>query len=103
MARISRFFVPKYPHHVTRRGARSMAIFQTDEDRRAYLQFLAEEAGLFGVEILVWCLTPTHQFGLDNQGYFEKKFPLTMCLPGVKFINNWPPVANWCANQPLIF
>jgi putative transposase len=56
MARISRLVVPKYPPHITQRGVRSMAIFQTDEDRRAYLQFLAEEAERFGVEILVWCL-----------------------------------------------
>jgi len=33
-----------------------MAIFQTDADRRAYLQFLSEETQRFGVEILVWCL-----------------------------------------------
>ena len=33
-----------------------MAIFQTDEGRRAYLQFLAEEAERFGVEILAWSL-----------------------------------------------
>jgi hypothetical protein len=33
-----------------------MAVFQTDEDRRCYLQFLGEEAGRFGVEILAWCL-----------------------------------------------
>jgi hypothetical protein len=31
-----------------------MAIFQTDEDRRAYLQFFAEGAERFGVEILAW-------------------------------------------------
>ena len=56
MARISRVVVPEYPHHITQRGVRSMAIFQTDEDRRAYLQFLAEEAGRFDMEILAWCL-----------------------------------------------
>ncbi len=31
---------------------------QTDEDRRAYLQFLAEEAERFGVEILVCGVEP---------------------------------------------
>ena len=60
MARISRLVVPKYPHQITQRGVRSMTIFQTDEDRRAYLQFLAEEAERFGVEILVWCLMTNH-------------------------------------------
>ena len=33
-----------------------MAIFQTHEDHHCYLQFLAEEAGQFGVKILAWCL-----------------------------------------------
>ena len=60
MARISRVVVPEYPHHVTQRGVRSMAVFQTDEDRRCYLQFLGEEAGRFGAEILAWCLMTNH-------------------------------------------
>ena len=60
MGRISRVVVPEYPHHVTQRGVRSMAVFQTDEDRRCYLQFLGEEAGRFGVEILAWCLMTNH-------------------------------------------
>ena len=60
MARISRVVVPKYPHHVTQRGVRSMAIFQTDADRQAYLKFLSEETQRFGVEILVWCLMTNH-------------------------------------------
>ncbi len=60
MARISRVVVPEYPHHITQRGVRSMAIFQSDEDRQCYLQFLAEAAARFGVEILVWCLMTNH-------------------------------------------
>jgi REP element-mobilizing transposase RayT len=42
-----------------------MAIFQTDEDRRAYLQFLAEEAGRFELEILAWCLMTNHYISLS--------------------------------------
>jgi putative transposase len=60
MARIWRWVVPEYPHHVTQRGVRSMDVFQTDEDRQSYLQFLAAEAGRFEVEILVWCLMTHH-------------------------------------------
>ena len=30
--------------------------FHRDEERRAYLRFLAEEAGRFRVDILCWCL-----------------------------------------------
>ncbi|MSM38134.1 MAG: transposase [Geobacter sp.] len=60
MARISRIVVPGYPHHVTQRGVRSMDVFHSDEDRRAYLAFLSEEAARFNVEILSWCLMTNH-------------------------------------------
>jgi putative transposase len=60
MARISRVVVPEYPHHIIQRGVRSLAIFQTEEDRQQYLRFLAEETGRFGVEILAWCLMTNH-------------------------------------------
>jgi len=60
MARISRVVVPEYPHHITQRGVRSMTIFQTDEERRSYLNYLSEEAARFEVEILAWCLMTTH-------------------------------------------
>ena len=33
-----------------------MAIFETEEDRRTYLQYVGEEAARFEVEILAWCL-----------------------------------------------
>ncbi len=60
MARISRIVVPGYPHHVTQRGVRSMEVFHRDEERHAYLRFLAEEAGRFDVDILCWCLMSNH-------------------------------------------
>ena len=60
MARISRIIVAGYPHHVTQRGVRSMAIFQSDQDRRCYLQYVKEETERFGVEILSWCLMTNH-------------------------------------------
>ena len=44
MAKISRVVVPEYPHHVTLRSVRSMAIFQTGEERHSYLNYLGEEA-----------------------------------------------------------
>ena len=37
-----------------------MAIFQTDEERRSYLNYLGVEAARFEVEILVWCLMTNH-------------------------------------------
>ena len=60
MARISRIVVPGYPHHVTQRGVRSMDVFHSDEDRRAYLAFLSEETARYNVEILSWCLMTNH-------------------------------------------
>ena len=60
MARIWRWVVPEYPHHVTQRSVRSMDVFQTDEDRQSYLQFLAAEVGRCEVEILVGCLMTNH-------------------------------------------
>ena len=60
MARISRIVVPGYPHHLTQRGVRSMDIFESDEDRRTYLNFLSEEADRYGLDILAWCLMTNH-------------------------------------------
>lgn len=60
MARLSRLVVPGYPHHVTQRGVRSMNIFHTEEDRLAYLDFMAKEGKRFGVSFLAWCLMDNH-------------------------------------------
>ncbi|WP_245803994.1 transposase [Geothermobacter hydrogeniphilus] len=60
MARLSRLVVPGYPHHVTQRGVRSMDIFDHDDDRWAYLDFMQQEARRFGVEFLAWCLMSNH-------------------------------------------
>ena len=60
MARLSRIIAVGYPHHLTQRGVRSMAIFQSDADRRCYLQNVKEETERFGVEILSWCLMTNH-------------------------------------------
>jgi putative transposase len=60
MARISRVLASGYPHHVTQRGVRSIPIFQTDSNRKAYLDFMAEELNRFGVEVLAWCLMTNH-------------------------------------------
>ncbi len=60
MARISRVVAPGYPHHVTQRGVRSIPIFQTDSDRKAYLNFMADELNRYGIEVLAWCLMTNH-------------------------------------------
>jgi putative transposase len=48
------------PHHVTQRGSRRGEVFFSDEDREAYLAFVADAAERFGVRILAWCLMPNH-------------------------------------------
>ena len=60
MARISRIVVPDFPHHVTQRGVRSINVFDSNEDRWAYLGFLSEEANRSGLDILAWCLMTNH-------------------------------------------
>ena len=60
MGRLSRIIAVGYPHHLTQRGVRSMAIFQSDADRRCYLKYVKEETERFGVEILSWCLMTNH-------------------------------------------
>jgi putative transposase len=37
-----------------------MNVFDSDEDRWAYLGFLSEEANRFGLDILAWCLMTNH-------------------------------------------
>lgn len=37
-----------------------MDVFDSDEDRWAYLGFLSEEANRFGLDILAWCLMTNH-------------------------------------------
>lgn len=60
MPRISRIVAVGYPHHISQRGVRSMDIFQSDEDRNQYLQFIKEESGRCEIEILAWCLMTNH-------------------------------------------
>jgi len=60
MVRISRVVASGYPHHVTQRGVRSIPIFHTDSDRKAYLDFMADELNRFGIEVLAWCLMTNH-------------------------------------------
>jgi REP element-mobilizing transposase RayT len=40
--------------------ARRSSSFQTDSERRSYLDFMAEELNRFRVEFLAWCLMKNH-------------------------------------------
>jgi len=44
-----------------------MAIFQSDADRRCFLQNVKEETERFGVEILSWCLMTNHFIAVPKE------------------------------------
>ena len=60
MARIARVVVPGVPHHIVQRGVRRMDVFFTNEDREAYIYYLAEQGERFGIRYLAWCLMTNH-------------------------------------------
>lgn len=60
MPRISRIVAVNYPHHITQRGVRSMNIFNNDNDKNQYLQFIKEETEKSEIEIIAWCVMTNH-------------------------------------------
>ena len=60
MPRSARLVIPGLPHHVVQRAARGKALFYTDQDRRRYLDLLAEYATRQRLRIWAWCLMPDH-------------------------------------------
>ena len=60
MSRVARIVVPEIPHHITQRGNRQAAIFETDEDRLAYLRFLKKYAAQHGLSVWAYCLMTNH-------------------------------------------
>ncbi len=60
MPRLARAAIPGVPHHVVQRGNNRQDVFFVDDDRRAYLGFLADRAERFGLEVLGYCLMTNH-------------------------------------------
>lgn len=58
MARAARFVFPGHPHHVTQEAGGGRTAFATEADYRLYLDWLAQNARRYGVEIWAYCLTP---------------------------------------------
>ena len=59
MSRVARVVVPGYPHHVTQRGNHACGVadvFETEDDRRAYLRFLKKYGERHGLDIWAYCL-----------------------------------------------
>ena len=60
MPRVGRVVIPGCAHHITQRGNNRQDIFFVDDDRRAYLGILREQAGLHGLRIEGYCLMTNH-------------------------------------------
>jgi len=60
MPRIARVSVEGLPHHVTQRGNYRQVVFEDDEDRAAYLEFLKVYKERYGLEVWAWCLMDNH-------------------------------------------
>jgi len=60
MPRVARVVAPGVPHHVTQRGNNRQEVFFADDDRRFYLQALAEQAERFDLRLLGYCLMTNH-------------------------------------------
>jgi REP-associated tyrosine transposase len=60
VGRKSRIVLPGYPQLVTRRSGEGARIFFDDNQRRGYLRTLREQAALYEVAILAYCLMDDH-------------------------------------------
>ena len=60
MPRLTRIVHAGVSHHITQRGNRREKAFFTDDDRRAYLDWLKEYAEKYEVDILAYCLMTNH-------------------------------------------
>ncbi len=60
MSRVARIVVPGFAHHITQRGNRKSDVFETDDDRLAYLRFLRQYAAKHNLSIYAYCLMTNH-------------------------------------------
>lgn len=92
MPRTSRIVAPGYPHHIMQRGNNQAPVFLDDEDRRRYLELIAEYSQQYSLDLWSYCLmdnhlhllaVPQHErslakgIGLANQVYtqhFNRKY-----------------------------
>ena len=60
MSRVARIIIPGVAHHITARGNRGAAVFETDDDRTAYLRFLETYCARHGLAVWAYCLMTNH-------------------------------------------
>ena len=60
MPRLSRYVLPDVPQHIIQRGNNRQAIFATDGDYTAYLEWLKQAADRYGLHIHAYVLMTNH-------------------------------------------
>jgi putative transposase len=60
MPRLARAIAVGCAHHITQRGNNREDVFFVGDDRRAYLQTLAEEAAQYKLDLVGYCLMTNH-------------------------------------------
>ena len=87
MARKPRYFLPNQVLHVIQRGNNRKAIFFADEDREAYLGWLGEAAGEYGLAIHAYVLMTNHVHLLVTPES-EDSLPRTMQSLGRRYVRH---------------
>ena len=60
MPRAARVVIAGCPHHVTGRGNNRQDVFFIDDDRRVFMQLLADASERFGLRVQGYCLMTNH-------------------------------------------
>jgi len=60
MPRMARVVIPDIPHHIIQRGNRRQPVFFSDDDKKAYLDYLRLHAKPAGISIWAYCLMDNH-------------------------------------------
>ncbi|KPJ53893.1 MAG: transposase, partial [Planctomycetes bacterium DG_58] len=60
MTRIARVAIPDVVYHITQRGNNRQDVFFVEDDRRVYLELLAEESDRYALRVLGYCLMTNH-------------------------------------------
>ena len=60
MPRLARIVGIGLPHHITQRGNYRQSIFNSDDDRDAYLRWISEYSDKHGLLVLAYCLMNNH-------------------------------------------
>jgi putative transposase len=85
MARLPRFTLPGYPHHVIQRGNNRQAIFVSPENHQTLLDLMAESAKRFEVDVHAYVLMNNH-FHLLLTPHTETGLPLMMQAVGRRYV-----------------